>query len=508
MIKAKQGAIEINMKQNLIKLSQFLLRPEQFIAVFTLIAGSYFVLSVPLGFGPDEATHAFRSYGFTQGDLFPKVIPVQKAHQHDPGKRVGNEISSGIANFTTYSADRVLWLSQGNPYPIDGLAVQRNVPIESGPRVFVHFENTALYSPANYIPQIAGFLVARTLDISVVYTLYIVRFLVLLFWVAVLSLSLRLIPTGWRWPVGLTLMVPTAITQAATLSADSVCLGASLLFVVYSIRLARDRYVISVKQLAVLGLLGLWLCLLKPPYPLIAVLPIAFMLIRRSPQWATAAKMLAVLSPGLLLGLWWNAAIAPFSVPYRNVVLLDSVVPDSPKQAAYLIHHFWQAPQIVGVSLGVNAQDVFANMFGLISQHLIAPGYVFAWLGAMVALLLVYKATPLPGRAMRGVLLGGAVVIVFVASLLIYISWTAIGASRIEGLQGRYFLPVLPMIAIGALGLTKRFQSVWGGRIMIVAIVILVTVALGTAAVSSTQYYEGLNALILPKAVLGYLIPH
>ena len=86
--------------------------------------------------------------------------------------------------------------------------------------VYAHFENTALYSPANYLPQIVVFWIARNVGEPIVATLFTVRLVGGLVWAALVSAAVAIVPR-WKWLFSLVVLVPTALAQGSAISADS-----------------------------------------------------------------------------------------------------------------------------------------------------------------------------------------------------------------------------------------------------------------------------------------------
>src|ERR1700689_1131833 len=90
--------------------------------------------------------------------------------------------------------------------------------------LFAHFENTLLYSPGSYIPQIPAFWFRRVLSAGVLTTLFTARLVAGLVWMALVTASVALM-RRWRWLWAMAVLVPTALAQGPTLSADSMTFG-------------------------------------------------------------------------------------------------------------------------------------------------------------------------------------------------------------------------------------------------------------------------------------------
>jgi uncharacterized membrane protein len=117
----------------------------------------------------------------------------------------------------------------------------------------------------------------------------------------------------------------------------------------------------------------------------------------------------------------------------------------------------------------------------------IPPAFAYPYALVLVFLALAGPAPPLPYR-LRAALLAVVLICALVIFLALYLSYTAPGAPLIKGVQGRYFIPLLPP-ALLLLSNRFRFLRVGSERLMTLAVAAAVVespVALGAIV---ARYY-------------------
>ena len=91
------------------------------------------------------------------------------------------------------------------------------------------FEQNPFYG---YLPQALGMIIAKMLDLNVIWLLWLGRIFNLLFYAGVISLAIRKTPI-LKMPLFFVACLPISIYQAASLSIDSMIIGLGILAVGY-----------------------------------------------------------------------------------------------------------------------------------------------------------------------------------------------------------------------------------------------------------------------------------
>lgn len=439
----------------------------------------YMAFMLPLGFAPDEAEHAYRAYQLSLGNLLPQVVSCLThpnllpckfhfAGHLVPHRRVGGQVSAGLYHaFQTVTNLVTLPAPHGGTPEVSFNPAVYNAAAGaalSGPTLFAHFENTALYSPVNYLPQTLVFWVARTLSQPAIATLFAGRLVMGIVWGSLVTVAVALTPR-WKWQFALAVLVPTELAQGATLSADAMSLALAAVTIAYALAVADRDGPITNWALARLAGLCLLLGLLKVPVPLVVagVLVVVWPVLGSSLR--ERAPRLAVLAlPGTAASVWWNLALGADFVPYRNTVFPPDVQAyiSQSGQLHYLFTHIFDIPSILwetaikGDLLNLN------GLVGTVGQDgrsgPLPEWFALAWLAVFAVLVIAGGEGPGLPRRLRGLLAGSFVVYVLVTMLGLYLTATALGADHVNGIHGRYYTPLLGLALplLGGLGGSRQ----------------------------------------------------
>jgi hypothetical protein len=485
--------------------------PVVWTAVVSLIGVLFMTFVLPIGDGLDEAEHAFRAYQLSLGHLYPQFIscarhpkPVGCLGQFGrlvPHRRVGGYINKPFY-LVLHRLFRLTLGPQGTHFNPNSYEQYMSYALSGSNSVFPHFENTALYSPLNYLPQTVVFYFARVVSAPVLATLFIARLTAGLLWAAMATWSVALM-RRWRWLWALAVLVPTALAQGPSLSADSIVLGIVAVSLAYAFRLAHAGEPLRRSQLARLVALGVLLGMLKFPIPLVvaAMIVILWPLIGRG--WARTGVVAAMAVPCLAIAAWWNDTIDRYFLPYRNTVFNAPlrVNINQHAQVHYLLSHLIDIPALLGKTLIEGRMFQLGGLVGTYGTHVFIGWGAGLWLVAAVALALVHPEREPPSRATRV-----WIAIVLVACLVItvfalYLTWNAVGDSVIMGIQGRYFAPLLVLfipLLVGAVKLPWRLPD-W----FVPAAVITISSVGALVLFESTAwtYYHQPAGQVLPRVV-------
>ena len=428
----------------------------------------YVAFMLPLGFAPDEAEHAYRAYQLSLGTLFPAVVSclthpdLLPCKFHFPGhlvphRRVGGQVSAGLYQVfqtVTALAPPAVAVPAGTLPAVNFDPAVYNAAAGAalaGPTLFAHFENTALYSPVNYLPQTLVFWLARTLSQPAIATLFAARLVMGLVWGSLVTAAVALTPR-WKWQFALAVLVPTELAQGATLSADAMALALSAVTIAYALALADRDGPLSTWALARLSGLCLLLGLLKVPVPfvvpgvLVVVWPVLGSHLRER------AGRLAVLAlPAIAAAAWWNLSLGADFVPYRNTVFPqnEQVYISQSGQLHHLLTHISDIPSILWETAIKGDLFNLNGLVGTIGQDgrsgPLPEWFALIWLAVFAALTIASGEGPGLTRRLRGLLAGSFVVYMLVTALGLYLTATALGADHVNGIHGRYYTPMLAL---------------------------------------------------------------
>ncbi len=401
---------------------------------------------------PDEVGHFWRAESIAYGTILPRMSPTGAV----------DELPKDLAALV-----HVFWKNPGNVrFTGDDFHRARWVRMEGENPVPVRFP--AGYTPVPYVPQILAALIARATHAIPLVTFYLGRLFNALAYVGIVALAIGVTPL-LRWLFAAAALLPMAMYLAASWSPDAMTIAVSFLFTA-----ALLRGVKSWGDLSFVAASGAVLGLCKPAYFLIALLALAVPVARGS--WRVI--ILAATAAGVAFAMW-NAARA--FVPARPGVRIDAsaqidcirrdpaVFRDAIVHEARL-HGYEYAEQGVG-RLGL--LDVRLPSFIVPTALLLL---VFcAWSGT--------AAVAMPVRLIAFLLVLGTIAGIALSS---YLGWTAVCARQIDGIQGRYFLPIVPLLfAVISAPIVRR------ETFAAVAVLAVSAIANGAAFVAViTHYYR------------------
>jgi uncharacterized membrane protein len=400
-------------------------------------AVAYVFISPPFQV-PDENYHFRKSYQLSLGRLL--CIPK--------GEVMGDTLPASISALSDVDLPRENKDGGLRRYSFDDLVAAWHRPLDPDAVRFVEFPNVASYAPSLYAPQAIGIVVGRTLGLPPLGLFYAARLVNALAGIALIIAAVNLIPFGRRVLLGLAAF-PTMLYQTASVSPDATILGLSFLVVALAIRSAAP-VPLRRTDAAVLPAVGL-LALAKGLY-----LPLALAGLCRNSARRTAL-MLASVAVGSLLFIAWTRYSVHTQLPVdvisrKTHQLVKTATLDAQIQviaaaplayARILVESFTERLPVYVLQI--------VGRFGWSAFLLPLAAYVLA------ACLFVLSLAPHPcegGSPSHGrrlwwlALLAGGVVLIETA---LYLTGTPLAADYIQGTQGRYFLPYLPLLGLALL---------------------------------------------------------
>ncbi len=425
-------------------LSAIARRPALVAFFLALLGGLAIAVLTPPMAGGDERDHFARAYQISQGDI------LTTRHNGLYGAFLPGTYTSDVQRLTVdtfLDRDRTAFL-----HHLDD-------PAPHGPSTFVAVGNAASYGPGAYTAYAVAIAVGRIFGLSVLALLYLARFAGVVLYASLLALAVRRLPVH-RWVLVACGLIPAALNQASTVSADGVTMVLSFLIVAEAIKLAVDLQPPSRRLLIEIGAAAGFLALAKPPY-------VALALLFLWPAWRhrkTVGPVLAAIIGGALaLAVLWGTYQATHSISQDNPNAWLGGVSQSHgyafrnlavgRQTRYILTH----PNVFIADIGrtfVYEGLAFPNqLFGQLALYQI-PEWLIVACVALIACACVAPDEPsqlaIP-RPFRLQLLAAFLTIALAIFAVAYTNWNAYLAPRIDALPPRYFLPLIPPLLLGAL---------------------------------------------------------
>ncbi len=415
-------------------------RPDRFFLLAALLFGAVLAAVTPPFQVPDEPAHFFRAYRLSEGhlDLVPRGL---REAPLPPGIR---RIAGLVRDLPFDNQRRIA--------PRTILAAFQ-IPLEPERPEPVFFANSLQYTFVPYVPQALGIAAGRLLGAPALALLYLARLANLLFGVLGIAFALRRLP-AYKWLTAMVALTPMALSLLGSASADVTSIVAAFTLVSMVAKLAWGEQAATRGDLLLLTASAVALCASKPPYMPLALL--AFLIPAARLPWRRAAYLPAHTSLAFAAAAW--AVVTSRAV---GTIRLGAGI-DVDRQIHDSLTHPFGFLWVLIHDYAVHAPRYLSQMVGTLGwlDTKIPTPFRVAYLAVLLALVFLDTGPEIEVRRwQRGLAAAAALAAMAVVSASQYAIWTAYGADLIEGVQGRYFLPLVP-------GAVWAFHGRrWAGRI-------------------------------------------
>jgi uncharacterized membrane protein len=412
------------------------IKPESVFIVLASVFGLLFLFVVPPSQVPDEMVHFYKAYQVSEGRFLGKT----------QDELAGDNLPDSLRMFGRALINQNLPFHPENKQSIPLLLAELSQPLNPGKQAFVDFRGALLYSPVPYLPQAFGIALGRLLSLPPIILFYIGRLFNLAVWIALIQLAIRWIPLH-KWVLALLALTPMSVFLGASLSADAStnALAFLLIAIILKFSFVGDEPLQN-KDFALLFAVGILLSLSKQAYLFLGVLILLIPIERfGSLQRKLAISLLFVgLCTAATLGWTWLGRHL-----FISNMVESGVAPQA--QLVYLMKHPYRIFDVLSKTYYASFAfylDSWIGVLGWVDTRL--PDYVysiFKVLILVIALLDVqiqYKLK-IPQRLLIGATFLAGAGFVLATS---YIFFTPLAKGRILGVQGRYFIPLMPLFLL------------------------------------------------------------
>jgi uncharacterized membrane protein len=452
--------------------------PERIFLIVGGVFGVAMLIVMPPFMVPDEGAHLMRTYQVSEGGVFSKIVD----------KKMGGSLPLDIIKANSELS--TMSIIKGGRPAIPRLTYLKH-KVNFNDKEFVAFNNTALYSPVAYIPQSIGINIAKVAYPSPLAMVYLGRVCNFLFFVLAIFFAIRYIPVG-KWALTVIALIPMTIHQAISLSSDVMTISLAFLAVSLLTKLMLQKSKITSLQVRLLLILALLLGLVKPTFALF-ILPVLALSGSIFPDNKFKTKViLGALIAAFGSTLIWYLAIRllHYNLDVGDMIVGSTGINPAGQIAFVLTHPLGYLSTLFNTflynrsSLPSSPDNLWISTYGVFSWLVYGMPWRSAIIGfgLLAASLIVYpenKDAKSMTTSTRATFITICCLMMLASATVLYISWTKVGSPVIEGLQGRYFLPILPLLAPGLVAIKsfhlKISQELFG---VIVALVSSVNLCL------------------------------
>lgn len=424
--------------------------PEWIFAFLALLGGIVLIALIPPVGGGNERYNFHRAASIASGHLLvgPAVLP------------------GGIPEFLETSREKFRE-GMNPPYSYSRADFEKLASIKlqaDEPRV-LRSNPIAVLHPVSYLPQAPAIAVGQLLGLSPLALFYIGRMAGLLAGIALTFFAIRVMPIHKYGLAGIALLPPILFTRS-TLDADQFTVGLAFLFLALVFREIAAPGRVKPATLAGLAIGAFILAQCKSAYLLLPLLSFA---IPASRFGSMRSKLLAcaiVCLPGILASLAWMITL---KLTYFGNILQYSTwsgVVRPNDQTRFILSEPLAYAQIVLTTVFATPfiPKTILEFLGVFGPPvtLAAPFYPVA---ALLLAGAIFSGRRIPEGPLRSWRTRTFAIVIALATILIiltllYLQWTRYRGPLIDGFQGRYLYPLVPLLLLAVPAAGRPFLGV------------------------------------------------
>lgn len=387
--------------------------------VATAVLGIGFMLALPLYLIPDEPTHYMRAYDIADGNFIAAANETGGVIREFPGN-----LFLGGNNYQEYFSKIGLRLdfvnTTENPYT-----------------------SAALYSPLSYLPQALGIFIARLFTTNSMAIFYTARIFNFAFGTSLVYFAIKLIPFG-KFTVFTIALMPMFLHQQISLSADVITNSLALFSVALALKISHEECKHPKRYLALLSVCLIVMTMCKIVYLLFILLiftvPSKLFQNKRNAWIFKFSILFAALAANIL----WFAVSSQYFVEFQegvNIAEQIKFVLSNP------ITYLWILLETFINLFPTMFLTMLGAALGPLSIGLSQWGFLPYVCILIIAICVICDNQQIKKsfKLTQFLIFAGTTVLICSA---LYAQWTPVGTAQINGLQGRYFIPVILPFAL------------------------------------------------------------
>ncbi len=384
----------------------------------------YTFINVPL-IRYDEHAHFWRAYELSQGKL-----------KTDPE----NEFPKSIVNL--FFRDDGTYPNREFNYNTLATKLQENLNAED--TIAFPAGVTGGYSVLNYISTLFGVLIARVIGLSPVLIFYVGRLFNVFLYSILIYFAVKIVPSKkYKKIIGIISLFPMALNLAASYSPDTVINGFTMLAIAYVLKLKFDENIkqINVKHILIFSCLALIPTICKVVYVFLFGFIFFIQKDKFNKKYSRALyfvlQLLGIVVLYYLFNVWLRGDV-PQPIEKNPI-----------EQIIYCISNPIRCVKIFIYTLSIYSTDYLTQLVGGWNTPTILSIVL-----AIVLLAVIFEKdeedTKYKFTKIEQVVLIIISILEFLSVFVaLYIDWSTAQCNYIIGVQGRYFIPILPIFSLG-----------------------------------------------------------
>ena len=397
------------------------------------IIAIFFIVAMPVFKSHDEDAHWLRIYDISLGNFLTST-------EH------GGLFQEGATNYPAAVLPRAVYDIVDKSYEGSSFKEIFNIKLNEEDTVIYAMPTTAIYAPIQYLPQAMGVAIARIFTNRPLVMAYVARLMNIIMSFTALYFAIKLMPFGKKILLVI-ISIPIALEGFTSLSPDAMTISFSFLFIAYVFHLAFEKKdeKITYKQVGIIAFIGCILALCKIVYLPIVGLVLLLPKTKFSSRKSQIIHITVIIAVAIIINLIWLSISTSYLAEYkegRPVNQLETLLSNPIEYLQMLIY-----------SIDLNGAKYFLSMLGgevglneYVNLNSIIP-FVFFIL-SIIATFSNKEDRPNFSKYQIIILLLICIAVIGLIFTSLYLQWTKTECESIMGIQGRYFIPILPLILL------------------------------------------------------------
>lgn len=406
------------------------IKPEKIFLILALIFGITFLCLNPPFQAPDEGAHFYKSFSLSEGQLIPEKI----------GNSSGFYIPKSVIN-ASGKFENIQGHPQNKIKPNEIFSLL-NSPLNGNDTKFVNISRSLIitYSPVSYLASGFAMFIGKLFDFSPLLLMYFGRIANLFLYILIVYMAIKITPVQ-KWVFFLLALMPMTLYIASSLSSDSFTIAVSFLLIALFFKFAFDnnKREINIKDLSILFILLLIIALSKQIYILLGLLFFMIPSYKFGSRKIMFFRFISIFVPITLVIIGWTLLVKGLYIPSTTVSV--------PGQISFILTN---PLKVIQISLNTILKDhtgflvMFVGKLGWVDTPL--PNilvYIYIIILTLISIMDKSKVNIVLKQRLISLITFSLILIsVFAVE---FITWTPVGQSIIDGIQGRYFIPAAPL---------------------------------------------------------------
>lgn len=410
----------------------------EFHNLYLIVAGifgtAFLILTPPFGVG-DETTHFERTYEIASGQWFG-----------------ADGLPAGFLQFRDSAFDKVL---EGDPFTASEITALTEIEMQQDE--IVPYPNPLrkvlrINNPINYAHLAPIMASGLALNLNPFWIFYLCRFASLVIGLLLIRFAIKTLPFQ-KHSLTLIALFPTTIFFFAGINVESVMIGLAFLYFALVVRHSVvQTHKITQRDILILACIAFFIGQFKAAYFLLPLFAILIPQARFHSVQQRIIVLALVFFPAFMATLGWSMIAKEIMIGDFAYATGGGTYVQPGEQLAFVFADLFR---FFGILLStVFETDLlpysWASMLGILGwTNIPLHPLVYGTLGLTV-FLCWFSGEKAP-NTLTGTGPISLQVTIFTASIgitlcLLYLQWTGVGGPTVEGFQGRYIIPVLPMI--------------------------------------------------------------